>query len=134
MAEDKIGVYFCHCGTNIAGKVDVADVIEWAATQPGVAVAREYKYMCSDPGQDLIKNDIKEMGLNRVVVAACSPTMHEPTFRKAAGDARPEPVPLPDGQHPRALLVGHGGPCRGHGEGQAHPAARRSTGCRTTSR
>jgi heterodisulfide reductase subunit A2 len=94
MAEDKIGVYFCHCGTNIAGKVDVADVVEWAATQPGVVVSREYKYMCSDPGQDLIKNDIQEMGLNRVVVAACSPTMHEPTFRKAAGDAGLNPFLL----------------------------------------
>ena len=94
MAEDKIGVYFCHCGTNIAGKVDVADVVEWAATQPGVVVAREYKYMCSDPGQDLIKNDIQELGLNRVVVAACSPTMHEPTFRKAAGDAGLNPFLL----------------------------------------
>ncbi len=94
MAEEKIGVYICHCGTNIAGKVDVDDVIEWAATQPNVAVAREYKYMCSDPGQDLIKNDIKELGITRVVVAACSPTMHEPTFRKAAADGGLNPYLL----------------------------------------
>ncbi len=99
-----------------------AEVVEYAAGLPHVAVAREYKYMCSDPGQVLIQDDIKEMGLNRVVVAACSPTMHEPTFRKAVADARPQPVPLPDGQHPRARLVGHRRPGRGHREGQAHRA------------
>ena len=94
MAEDKIAVYFCHCGTNIAGKVDVDKVTAWAAEQPNVAVAREYKYMCSDPGQDLIKEDIEKLGINRVVVAACSPTMHEPTFRKAAADAGLNPYLL----------------------------------------
>ena len=72
MAEDKIAVYFCHCGSNIAGKVDVDKVVAWAAEQPNVAVAREYKYMCSDPGQDLIKEDIQKLGVNRVVVAACA--------------------------------------------------------------
>jgi heterodisulfide reductase subunit A2 len=94
MAEEKIAVYFCHCGSNIAGKVDVDDVVAWAAEQPNVAIAREYKYMCSDPGQDLIKKDIQENGINRVVVAACSPTMHEPTFRKAAADAGLNPFLL----------------------------------------
>ena len=83
----KIGVYICDCGSNIAGKVDVPAVVEYALQLPFVAVAREYKYMCSDPGQELIQKDIKELGLNRVVVAACSPTMHEPTFRKACADA-----------------------------------------------
>jgi len=92
--EEKIGVYVCHCGTNIGGTVDVPAVVAWAASQPGVTVAREYKYMCSDPGQDLIKNDIKELGITRVVVAACSPTMHEPTFRKAAADAGLNPFLL----------------------------------------
>ena len=81
--EPKIGVYVCHCGTNIAGTVDVAQVTEYAGGLPSVVVARDYKFMCSDPGQDLIKNDIKEMGLNRVVVASCSPRLHEPTFRRA---------------------------------------------------
>jgi len=94
MPEDKIAVYFCHCGSNIAGKVDVDKVVAWAAEQPNVAVAREYKYMCSDPGQDLIKEDIQKLGVNRVVVAACSPTMHEPTFRKAASDAGLNPYLL----------------------------------------
>jgi heterodisulfide reductase subunit A2 len=79
----RIGVYICHCGTNIAGIVDVRAVAKYAATLPGVAVAREYKYMCSDPGQELIKQDIRDQGLSRIVVAACSPTLHEKTFRNA---------------------------------------------------
>ncbi|MEO0078075.1 MAG: CoB--CoM heterodisulfide reductase iron-sulfur subunit A family protein [candidate division WOR-3 bacterium] len=79
----KIGVYVCHCGLNIAQTVDVKAVAEYAATLPNVAVSRDYVYMCSDPGQDLIKKDVKELGLTRVVVAACSPRMHEPTFRGA---------------------------------------------------
>jgi heterodisulfide reductase subunit A len=81
--EPKIGVYVCHCGSNIAGIVDVEKVAEFAKTLPSVVVARDYKFMCSDPGQDLIKKDIKELGVNRVVVASCSPQMHEPTFRRA---------------------------------------------------
>jgi heterodisulfide reductase subunit A len=85
--EPKIGVYVCHCGANIAGTVDVANVIEYARTLPSVAVARDYKFMCSDPGQDLIKNDIREQGLNRVVVASCSPRLHEPTFRRTLAAA-----------------------------------------------
>jgi heterodisulfide reductase subunit A len=79
----KIGVYVCHCGTNISGKVNVIEVTEFAKTLPGVAVAREYKFMCSDPGQILIEDDIKNLGLDRIVVASCSPLMHEPTFRGA---------------------------------------------------
>lgn len=79
----RIGVYVCHCGTNISKTVDVAAVVAFAADQPHVAVARHYKFMCSDPGQELIQKEIRELGLNRVVVAACSPLMHEPTFRRA---------------------------------------------------
>ena len=87
--EDKvrIGVYICHCGLNIAGKVDVEQVAEYAATLGSVVVARDYKYMCSDPGQALIKDGIKDYGLNRVVVASCTPRMHELTFRNACRDA-----------------------------------------------
>jgi heterodisulfide reductase subunit A len=81
--KERIGVYVCHCGTNIAGKVRVEEVADSARHLPGVEVARDYRFMCSDPGQELIRNDIKENGLNRVVVAACSPRMHENTFRKA---------------------------------------------------
>lgn len=83
MSEERIGVYVCHCGTNIAGIVDVADLAQWAEQQPGVVVSRDYKFMCSSPGQELIEDDIKELGLTRVVVAACSPHLHEPTFRGA---------------------------------------------------
>jgi len=85
--ERRIGVYICHCGSNIAGTVDCEEVAEFARGLDPVVVARDYKYMCSDPGQNLIKNDIKEQGLNRVVVASCSPRMHEPTFRHACQDA-----------------------------------------------
>ena len=83
----RIGVYVCHCGTNIADKVDVEAVAEYAAGLPGVVVSRTYEYMCSDPGQELVKEDIKELGLNRVVVASCTPLMHEVTFRRACEDA-----------------------------------------------
>ncbi|MGQ9546873.1 MAG: 4Fe-4S binding protein [Dehalococcoidia bacterium] len=86
MEEIKTGVYICHCGLNIAGVVNVEEVAKYAGTLPNVVVSRDYRYMCSDPGQDLIKNDIKKLGLNRVVVASCSPRMHEPTFRKAVAD------------------------------------------------
>ncbi|MFZ5804875.1 MAG: FAD-dependent oxidoreductase [Acidobacteriota bacterium] len=79
----RIGVYVCRCGINIASKVDVAEVVAFAQTLPGVVVAREYPFMCSDPGQELIQKDIAELGVNRVVVASCSPLMHEPTFRGA---------------------------------------------------
>lgn len=81
--SEKVGVYICHCGTNIAGMVDVEAVAQWASEQPHVAIARDYKFMCSSLGQDLIEADIKEFGLTRVVVAACSPNMHEKTFRGA---------------------------------------------------
>ncbi len=81
--EARIGFYVCHCGTNIAGVVNVAAVAEYAGKLPGVVVSRDYKYMCSDPGQELIQTDIKEHNLNRVVVASCSPLLHEHTFRTA---------------------------------------------------
>jgi heterodisulfide reductase subunit A len=77
----KIGVYICHCGTNISATVDIEKVTAFALTLPHVVIARNYQYMCSDPGQDLIKNDIRNFGLDRIVVAACSPRMHELTFR-----------------------------------------------------
>ena len=74
--KERIGVYVCHCGTNIAGVVDVEDVAVWAKEElgdEGVVVSRDYKFMCSSLGQEMIENDIKEQGLSRVVVAACSP-------------------------------------------------------------
>ncbi len=84
--KERIGVYVCHCGTNIAGVVDVEDVAVWAKEElgdEGVVVSRDYKFMCSSLGQEMIENDIKEQGLSRVVVAACSPHLHEQTFRTA---------------------------------------------------
>jgi heterodisulfide reductase subunit A len=88
--KERIGVYVCHCGTNIAGIVDVEDVAVWAGKElqdRGVVITRDYKFMCSSLGQELIENDIKEEGLTRVVVAACSPHLHEGTFRNACGRA-----------------------------------------------
>jgi len=87
----RVGVYVCHCGINIAATVDVNAVAEYAAHLPGVVVSRNYTYMCSDPGQGLIKNDILELGLNRVVVASCSPLMHEPTFRATVAEVGMNP-------------------------------------------
>jgi heterodisulfide reductase subunit A len=84
--ELRIGVYVCHCGSNIASVVSPPAVVEYAETLPDVVVAKEHRYMCSDPGQNLIKEDIAEHDLNRVVVAACSVTMHEPTFRAVLED------------------------------------------------
>jgi heterodisulfide reductase subunit A len=83
----KVGVYICHCGANIAGVVDTAEVAQWAGALPDVAVARDYQFMCSSLGQDLIKEDIETLGLDRVVVASCTPRMHEPTFQRAVADA-----------------------------------------------
>ena len=87
---EKIGVYICHCGTNIAGVVNVEEVRNWAEAKlkdRGVVAARAYKFMCSSLGQELIENDIKELGLTRILVAACSPHLHETTFRKACARA-----------------------------------------------
>jgi heterodisulfide reductase subunit A2 len=85
--EPRVGVYVCHCGSNIAGTVDVEDVARWAQDLPNVVAGRDYKFMCSSLGQELIEKDIKEMGVNRVVVASCSPHLHEPTFRNACSRA-----------------------------------------------
>jgi heterodisulfide reductase subunit A len=85
--EPRIGVYVCDCGANIAGTVDVPQVVEFAKGLKGVVAAREYKFVCSDPGQDLIKKDIKEQNLNRVVIASCSPRLHELTFRRTLATA-----------------------------------------------
>ena len=87
----RMGVFVCECGTNIASVVDTARVAEEASKFPGVVFATTYKYMCSDPGQELIRKSIEEQKLEQVVVASCSPRMHENTFRKAveAGGINP---------------------------------------------
>lgn len=92
--QERIGVYVCHCGSNIAGMVDVEDVAKWAGEElkdRGVVVSRDYKFMCSSLGQELIQKDIQELGLTRVVVAACSPHLHEQTFRNASAGANLNP-------------------------------------------
>jgi len=85
---EKVGVYICHCGSNIAGVIDVEGLAEWASENlEGVTVSRDYKFMCSSLGQELIEEDIKNEGLTRVVVGACSPHMHEKTFRRTCANA-----------------------------------------------
>lgn len=83
----RIGVYVCHCGLNIAGVVDCEAVADYASGLPDVVVARHDGYTCSEPGQNIIKNDIRELRLNRVVVASCSPRLHEVTFRQCVAEA-----------------------------------------------
>jgi heterodisulfide reductase subunit A len=83
----RIGVYVCSCGSNIGGVIDPGAVAEFAEGLPDVVLARENLYMCGDPGQNLIKKDILEHRLNRVVIAACSVRMHEPTFRACVAEA-----------------------------------------------
>jgi heterodisulfide reductase subunit A len=79
----RIGVYLCHCGSNIAGMVNIPDVAEFSRDLDNVALVKDYRFMCSEPGQELIKQDIIDEKLDRIVVAACSPLMHEKTFREA---------------------------------------------------
>ena len=85
--EVRVGVFVCHCGVNVGGVVNCPEVAEYAKTLPNVEFATDYKYMCSDPGQGMIQDAIKEHNLNRVVVAACSPRLHEPTFRRCVEEA-----------------------------------------------
>ncbi len=80
----RIGVFVCHCGVNIAGTVDIEEVKKRVGGDPGVAVVKDHQYCCSDPGQNLIKEAIEKEKLDGVVVACCSPSLHENTFRKAA--------------------------------------------------
>ncbi len=86
-SEPRIGVFVCHCGHNIAGTVDVVNVAEMASILPYVVYSTDHMFVCSDNGQQLIKDKIKEYGLNRIVVASCSPRMHEPTFRRVVEEA-----------------------------------------------
>ncbi|RLG49334.1 MAG: disulfide reductase, partial [Thermoproteota archaeon] len=92
--ELRIGVFICHCGTNIAGVIDVKKLAEYARTLPNVVFAIDERYMCSSTGQELLKEKIRELGLNRVVVAACSPRLHEVTFRNALKEAGLNPYLL----------------------------------------
>ena len=86
MEESRIGVYICECGVNIAATVDVPAVVEMAAQLPNVTIARQLKYSCAESGQQAIQEDIRDLGVNRVVVASCTPRMHEPTFQRALAE------------------------------------------------
>ena len=90
----RVGVYVCHCGSNIAGVADCAGVAEYARALPDVAICRSQGYTCSEPGQSQIRADIGEYGLNRVVVASCSPRLHETTFRQCLNEAGLNPYLL----------------------------------------
>lgn len=85
--EMKIGVYVCHCGANIAGAVDCEEVARYALELPDVVLSKDITYLCSEPGQAEIKQDIKEFGINRVVIGSCTPRLHEPTFRQCLESA-----------------------------------------------
>jgi heterodisulfide reductase subunit A len=94
MSKPRIGVYVCQCGSNIAATVDAEAVAKFAEELDGVVLARVNKYTCSDPGQAIIRNDIRDYDLNRVVVASCTPRMHEPTFRRTLESADLNPYYL----------------------------------------
>jgi len=94
MSDKKIGVFICHCGSNIAGVVDIEKVKEAISGLPNVVIIEDYKYVCSKPGQQIVKDHIKNTRLDGVVIAACSPRMHEPTFRQAMREAGLNPFLL----------------------------------------
>jgi heterodisulfide reductase subunit A len=105
-SEDlRIGVYVCHCGSNIAGVINPESVVEYVSKLPGVVHASDTLYACADSGQRLIKEDIKKHNLNRVVVAACSVRMHEPTFRAAVAEPL-NPFTDGNGKHTRTVYLG----------------------------
>lgn len=91
LEKPRIGVFICHCGLNIAGVLDISQLVEFSKKLPDVVYVKENRYTCADPGQNEIRNGIKQYNLNRVVVAACSPRMHEPTFRKTVEEAGMNP-------------------------------------------
>jgi heterodisulfide reductase subunit A len=94
MSKPRIGVYVCQCGSNIAATVDTPAVAKYAEGLGEVVLARVNKYTCSDPGQNTIRKDIQDYKLDRVVVAACTPRMHEPTFRRCISSAGLNPYYL----------------------------------------
>ena len=92
--QPRIGVYVCHCGLNIAQTVDCGKIAESVAGDDGVVVTSDIGYACSEPGQQQIKDDIREHGLDRIVIASCSPRLHEPTFRQMLKEANLNPYVL----------------------------------------
>ena len=90
----KVGVFVCHCGINIAATVDIDEVTTFAKKLDDVVVSKDFKYMCSDRGAQLIKNEIKKHKLDSVVIASCSPRMHEQTFRRVVEDGGLNPYSM----------------------------------------
>ena len=84
MAQKRIGVFVCHCGINIASVVQIEKLVKQLEDTPDISFATDYKYMCSEPGQATIREAIKEKELDGIVVACCSPSLHELTFRRAS--------------------------------------------------
>ena len=123
--EGKVGVYVCHCGGNISDEVDVEKVCEQARKVPGVVVARANMFMCSDPGQELIIEDLKSGLVDRVVVASCSPSLHETTFRQALIRAGANPYIY---EHANLQGAGELGAPRRRGHRKGHPAGGRGRG------
>ena len=115
--EPKVGVYICHCGGNISDHVDVERVEQLAAELPGVAVAKRNSFMCSDPGQEMIMEDIAAGRINRVVVASCAPSLHETTFRAAIARAGMNPYLYEHANIREQVSWVH------HGHGATHKAA-----------
>ena len=94
MDKERIGVFLCHCGTNIVHTVDIEKAKKYVETLPGVVFVKDYSYMCSNPGQRLVKESIKENGLTKVVIAACTPKLHESTFRETLREGGLNPYNL----------------------------------------
>ena len=103
---ERVGVFICHCGINIGSVVNVPEVVEYVRQLPGVVYAEHNLYTCSQDTQERIASQIHEHGLNRVVVASCTPRTHEPLFQDTLRAGRVEPAPVRDGEHPRARFVG----------------------------
>lgn len=93
-SDVRIGTYVCHCGLNIGHVLDCKKLVERSKELPGVIIARDYPYLCSEPGQKIIKDDIKEFNLNRIIIAACSPRLHEQTFKEVLLSASLNPYLL----------------------------------------
>ena len=118
MSKPRVGVFVCQCGSNIAATVDTQAVAKFAEGLDGVVLARVNKYTCSDPGQATIRNDIKEYNLDRVVVAACTPRMHEPTFRRTLESAGLNPYYLEIANIREQVSWVHAPGRSGHQQGQ----------------
>ena len=129
----KTGIFICHCGHNIKHTVDVRKVRAYFSTFPHVAVSSDYPFVCSEPGQDMIRESIEKEGLDRVVIASCTPSLHQELFKDLLKKARPQPLSSQEGGHQGALLLGRRRCGEEHGKGnkadQRRVSTRRPTMC-----